>query len=135
MSTTRTESDTFGPIEVANDKYWGAQAQRSLGNFKIGWETQLAPIVRALGIVKRAAAESNMALGGLDEALGQRILVIDGAMGTMIQRHAPTEEDFRGDRFADVAESLQGADAQHDINEVTDVPGVLDDEGTQAAED
>ena len=85
MSTTRTESDTFGPIEVANDKYWGAQAQRSLGNFKIGWETQPAPIVRALGIVKRAAAESNMALGGLDEALGQHIVaaaneVIEGKL-------------------------------------------------------
>jgi fumarate hydratase, class II len=49
---TRTETDTFGPIEVA-DRYWGAQAQRSLGNFKIGWEKQPKPIVRALGIVKR----------------------------------------------------------------------------------
>ena len=57
---TRTETDTFGPIEVAADRYWGAQAQRSLGNFKIGWEKQPLPIVRALGIVKRAAAEANM---------------------------------------------------------------------------
>ena len=57
---TRTETDTFGPIEVAADRYWGAQAQRSLGNFKIGWEKQPRPIVRALGIVKRAAAEANM---------------------------------------------------------------------------
>ncbi|TIT45709.1 MAG: class II fumarate hydratase, partial [Mesorhizobium sp.] len=48
---TRTETDTFGPIEVAADRYWGAQAQRSLGNFKIGWEKQPASIVRALGIV------------------------------------------------------------------------------------
>jgi len=48
---TRTETDTFGPIDVAADRYWGAQAQRSLGNFKIGWEKQPAPIVRALGIV------------------------------------------------------------------------------------
>ena len=63
MANTRTETDTFGPIEVAADKYWGAQAQRSLGNFKIGWEKQPLPIVRALGIVKRAAAETNMALG------------------------------------------------------------------------
>jgi fumarate hydratase class II len=46
----RAESDTFGTIEVAGDKYWGAQAQRSLGNFKIGWEKQPASIVRALGI-------------------------------------------------------------------------------------
>ena len=43
MTKTRTETDTFGPIEVAADRYWGAQAQRSLGNFKIGWERQPAP--------------------------------------------------------------------------------------------
>ena len=66
MSNVRTETDTFGPIEVAADRYWGAQAQRSLGNFKIGWEKQPLPVVRALGIVKRAAAEANLALGKLD---------------------------------------------------------------------
>ena len=49
--TTRTETDTFGPIEVENSRYWGAQAQRSLGNFKIGWEKQPLSVVRALGIV------------------------------------------------------------------------------------
>jgi fumarate hydratase class II len=83
--TTRTETDTFGPIEVEADKYWGAQAQRSLGNFKIGWEKQPEPIVRALGIVKRAAAEANMALGKLDPALGEVIIrasneVIEGKL-------------------------------------------------------
>ena len=77
---TRTETDTFGPIEVAADKYWGAQAQRSLGNFKIGWERQPLPIVRALGIVKRAAAETNMALGRLDPKIGDAI-VAGGAGG------------------------------------------------------
>jgi fumarate hydratase, class II len=71
---TRTESDTFGPIEVPHDRYWGAQAQRSLGNFKIGWERQPLPIVRALGIVKRACAETNMALGRLDEKLGGAVV-------------------------------------------------------------
>lgn len=71
---TRTETDSFGPIEVAADRYWGAQAQRSLGNFKIGWEKQPAPIVRALGIVKRAAAEANMQLGKLDPQLGEVIV-------------------------------------------------------------
>ena len=85
MSTVRTETDTFGPIEVAADRYWGAQAQRSLGNFKIGWEKQPLPIVRALGIVKRAAAETNMALGKLDKSLGETIVaaaqeVIDGKL-------------------------------------------------------
>ncbi|WKL59013.1 class II fumarate hydratase [Asticcacaulis sp. ZE23SCel15] len=83
--TTRTESDTFGPIEVDNSKYWGAQAQRSLGNFKIGWEKQPLPVVRALGIVKRAAAETNMALGKLDPAVGNAVIaaaneVIEGKL-------------------------------------------------------
>ena len=72
--TTRTETDTFGPIEVENSRYWGAQAQRSLGNFKIGWEKQPQPVIRALGIVKRAAAETNMALGQLDKSLGEVIV-------------------------------------------------------------
>lgn len=81
--THRTETDTFGPIEVASDRYWGAQAQRSLGNFKIGWEKQPLPVVRALGIVKQAAARANMALGKLDPKLGDAIVsaaqeVIDG---------------------------------------------------------
>jgi fumarate hydratase class II len=85
MSKTRTETDTFGPIEVPSDRYWGAQAQRSLGNFKIGWEKQPLPIVRALGIIKRASAETNMALGHLDRKLGEAIVnasqeVIDGKL-------------------------------------------------------
>ena len=82
---TRTETDTFGPIEVAADRYWGAQAQRSLGNFRIGWEKQPAPVVRALGIVKRAAAEANLELGKLDAKLAKNIVaaaqeVIDGKL-------------------------------------------------------
>ena len=74
MSKTRTETDSFGPIEVPADKYWGAQAERSLHNFKIGWEKQPLPIVRALGVIKRAAAEVNMALGKLDPKLGKAIV-------------------------------------------------------------
>ena len=85
MARTRTETDTLGPIEVASDRYWGAQAERSLGNFRIGWEKQPAPIVRALGIVKRAAAETNMALGRLDPRIGEIIVraaqeVIEGKL-------------------------------------------------------
>ncbi len=85
MTRTRTETDTFGPIEVDASKYWGAQAQRSLGNFKIGWEKQPIPVVRALGIVKRAAAETNMALGRLDKKIGETIVaaaqeVIEGKL-------------------------------------------------------
>ncbi len=81
----RAETDTFGAIEVPADRYWGAQAQRSLGNFKIGWERQPKSIVRALGIVKRAAAEVNMSLGRLDPKLGQAVVaaaqeVIDGKL-------------------------------------------------------
>jgi len=84
-TATRTETDTFGPIEVPTDRYWGAQAQRSLGNFKIGWEKQPLAIVRALGIVKRAAAEVNMELGRLDPKIGEAIVaaaqeVIDGKL-------------------------------------------------------
>ena len=85
MSHTRKESDTFGPIDVPADRYWGAQAQRSLGNFKIGWEKQPLSVVRALGIVKRAAAEANMELGRLDPKLGEAIVaaaqeVIEGKL-------------------------------------------------------
>ncbi|HVY43512.1 MAG TPA: class II fumarate hydratase [Hyphomicrobiaceae bacterium] len=81
----RVETDSFGPIEVPADKYWGAQAQRSLGNFKIGWERQPKSIIRALGVVKRASAEVNMALGKLDAKLGEAIVkaaqeVIDGKL-------------------------------------------------------
>ena len=74
MTATRIETDTFGPIEVPADHYWGAQTQRSLQNFKIGWEKQPAPIVRALGIIKRAAAETNMALGKLEPKIGDAIV-------------------------------------------------------------
>jgi fumarate hydratase class II len=85
MANTRTETDTMGPIEVSNDAYWGAQAQRSLGNFKIGWEKQPEPVIRALGIVKKAAAQANMELGKLDPELGKVIEqvaeeVIDGKL-------------------------------------------------------
>ncbi len=53
---TRTETDTFGPIEVPADRYWGAQTERSRRNFRIGEERQPIALIRALGIVKRAAA-------------------------------------------------------------------------------
>jgi fumarate hydratase class II len=63
-AATRTETDTFGPIEVPADRYWAAQTQRSLQNFKIGWEKQPLPVVRALGIVKRAAAAAQEVIDG-----------------------------------------------------------------------
>src|SRR5829696_8304900 len=82
---TRVETDTFGPIDVPADRYWGAQTQRSIRNFPIGGERMPEPIVRALGIVKRAAAEANMGLGRLDPAIGAAIVqaaneVIEGKL-------------------------------------------------------
>ncbi len=69
----RTESDTFGPIQVPNDKYYGAQTARSLINFAIGKEKMPEALIRALGIVKYCAAEVNMELGDLDKKLGETI--------------------------------------------------------------
>ncbi len=74
MTATRTETDSFGPLEVPADKYWGAQTQRSLGNFKIGNETMPLPLIRALGIVKMAAAKANMQLDNLDTKTGGAIV-------------------------------------------------------------
>src|SRR6478672_7361074 len=82
---TRMESDSFGPIEVAADRYWGAQTERSRRNFRIGEERMPAPIIHALGIVKRAAAEVNHRLGLLDARRTRAIVraaqdVIDGRL-------------------------------------------------------
>src|SRR3954463_10044969 len=82
---TRTESDTFGPIEVPADRYWGAQTQRSIENFRIGTEHMPRPLIHALGIVKRAAAEVNRSLKLLDARLAEAIVkaaqeVIDGRL-------------------------------------------------------
>ena len=73
MKQTRTETDSFGPLEVPSNKYWGAQTQRSILNFPIGWEKQPVAIVRALGVIKKACAEANMTLGALDERRGVAI--------------------------------------------------------------
>ncbi len=70
---TRTETDSFGPLEVPADKYWGAQTQRSIMNFPIGWERQPVAIIRALGVIKKACAEVNMATGSISPELGQAI--------------------------------------------------------------
>ena len=74
MTQFRTETDSFGPLDVPADKYWGAQTQRSLGNFKIGGETMPDPMIRALGIVKMAAAKANMSLDNLEENIGQAVV-------------------------------------------------------------
>jgi fumarate hydratase class II len=82
---TRTETDSFGPIEVAADRYWGAQTERSRNNFRIGEERMPRPIIRALAIVKRAAAETNLALGSLDARWAKAIVqaaqeIVDGKL-------------------------------------------------------
>ncbi len=73
MTATRTETDSFGPLEVPADRYWGAQTQRSIRNFPIGWERQPVALRRALGVIKQAAAEVNMEFGDLDPKLGKAI--------------------------------------------------------------
>ncbi len=85
MTKTRVESDSIGTIEVEADKYWGAQTQRSLQNFKIGGIKQPAPLIRALGIQKKASAQSNLELGVLDQDLAKNIItaaeeVIEGTL-------------------------------------------------------
>ena len=74
MPETRTETDSFGPIDVPSDKYWGAQTQRSIKNFPIGWEKQPIAIVRSLGIIKKACAQANIEMGNLDKRLGEAIV-------------------------------------------------------------
>jgi fumarate hydratase, class II len=83
--STRSESDSFGPIEVPADRYWGAQTERSRQNFRIGNDRMPMPIVRALGIVKLASAETNRELGLLDQRRARAIVraaqeVIDGKL-------------------------------------------------------
>jgi fumarate hydratase, class II len=65
--STRTETDSFGPIQVPADRYWGAQTERSRQNFRIGHDRMPMPIIRALAIVKLAAAETNHELGLIDQ--------------------------------------------------------------------
>lgn len=85
MSKARIETDSMGEVEVSADKYWGAQTQRSLQNFKIGGERMPLPLVRALGIQKKAAALANMELGALDKTVADAIIkaaeeVMNGAL-------------------------------------------------------
>jgi fumarate hydratase class II len=74
MPKTRSETDSFGPIDVPADRYWGAQTQRSIENFRIGTERMPRPLIHALGIVKRAAAETNVELKSLDARRGSAIV-------------------------------------------------------------
>ncbi len=73
LPSTRTETDSFGPIEVAADRYWGAQTERSRRNFRIGQDRMPVAIIRALGIVKLASAEANRELGLIDQRRARAI--------------------------------------------------------------
>ena len=70
---TRIESDSMGEVAVPAAHYWGAQTQRSLQNFRIGGERMPLPLVHALGLLKQAAAETNMTLGAIDPKIGKPI--------------------------------------------------------------
>lgn len=90
MSANRTETDSFGPIEVPSDRYWGAQTQRSLENFKIGAERMPPALIHALGTVKGAVARSNMDLGKLDTLLGKAIIsAADEVASGQLDTHFP----------------------------------------------
>jgi len=78
MTETRTESDSFGELALPGDRYYGAQSARSLINFPIGTETMPAPLIRGLGVVKLCAARANLALGNIDEPIGQAIVQAAG---------------------------------------------------------
>ncbi len=74
MTAFRTETDSFGPLQVPADKYWGAQTQRSILNFPIGWERQPVAIIRALGVIKKACAQVNIDQGDIAADLGHAII-------------------------------------------------------------
>ena len=75
-SKTRRESDSFGSLEIETSRYWGAQTQRSLENFRIGTERMPLPLIHAFGIIKRAAAEVNLELKSLDAKRAKAIVVV-----------------------------------------------------------
>ena len=92
MANTRTESDAFGEVQVPNDKYWGAQTERSLENFKINQpqDRMPPPIVRAFGILKGAAATVNMKFGlGASSELELPFSSTPRAMSYLLTRHRP----------------------------------------------
>jgi fumarate hydratase class II len=109
MPKTRSESDAFGALDIPADKLWGAQTQRSLQNFRIGGERMPLPLIHALGLVKRAAAEVNRDLGSLDGKLA-------GAIVTVAQEIADGKRD---DQFPLVVwQTGSGTQSNMNVNEV-----------------
>src|SRR3974390_468152 len=109
MTKARTETDSFGPIEVPAERYWGAQTQRSLENFRIGGERMPESLIRALAIQKKAAAQANMELGTLEPRLGKAII-------------AAADEVIAGERDAEfplvVWQTGSGTQTNMNMNEV-----------------
>ena len=90
MTETRTETDSFGPVEVAADRLWGAQTQRSLSNFRIGDETMPPSLIHALGLVKQAAALANMEAGLIEPSIGEAIVTAAGEVASgSLDSHFP----------------------------------------------
>ncbi|MDO4223871.1 MAG: lyase family protein, partial [Acinetobacter sp.] len=88
--TTRTEKDTMGEIQVANDAYWGAQTQRSVENFKIGGETLPQPLIAAMAMVKKAAARTNADLGRIEQTQADLIIqAADDVLAGKLNGHFP----------------------------------------------
>jgi fumarate hydratase, class II len=109
MSATRIETDSFGPIDVSAAAYWGAQTQRSIGNFPIGGERMPVPLVRALGLIKQAAAYVNAELGVLDNNLAPAI----------IEAAAEVADGKRDDQFPLVVwQTGSGTQSNMNANEV-----------------
>ncbi|MEM7067449.1 MAG: class II fumarate hydratase [Pseudomonadota bacterium] len=106
---TRTETDSFGPLEVPSDKYYGAQTARSLINFPIGTEKMPAPLVSALGIVKQSAVRVNMKMGVMPEALGK---AVDQAAGEVVAG------DFNDNFPLSVWQTGSGTQSNMNTNEV-----------------
>ncbi|MDB4985276.1 MAG: fumarate hydratase class, partial [Myxococcaceae bacterium] len=87
---TRIETDSMGQLEVADDRYWGAQTQRSLQNFKIGIEKMPLEVIRAFGILKKAAAQANHELGLLDGAIKELVVAAsDEVIAGKLDDHFP----------------------------------------------
>lgn len=82
MTETRTETDSFGPVEVAADRLWGAQTERSLSNFRIGDETMPPSLIHALGLVKQAAALANIEAGLIEPSIGEAIVTAAGEVAS-----------------------------------------------------
>ena len=106
---TRSETDSFGPIDVPAERYWGAQTERSRQNFRIGDELMPLPIIKAFGVVKRAAAEANRDLKSLDARRAKAIIAVaDEIIARQARRSVPAGGLADGIRHPDQHECKRG---------------------------